>query len=198
MPLPMSTVALPLFPLHTVLMPGGLLPLRIFEPRYLDLVQRCLRTSESFGVCLIEDGAETGRSARTAGIGTEARIVDAVRRDDGLLGIAVEGERRFRICTRTTQADGLQWAEVLWLPSLPRHRLRPEHSLLSDLLRHLLDRAGGPYALAEPEAFKDADWCGCRLAELLPLSLDQRQHLLEEADPLARLDALLRWLPTMA
>jgi len=198
MPLPLSTTTLPLFPLHTVLMPGGLLPLRIFEPRYLDLVQRCLRTGEGFGICLIEDGAEAGRPVRAAGVGTEARIVDAARRDDGLLGIAVEGERRFRVCTRATQADGLQTAEVIWLPPPRRQRLRPEHGLLTDLLRHLLDRAGGPHAHAEPGAFEDADWTSCRLAELLPLSLGQRQHLLEEANPLARLDVLLRWLPTMA
>lgn len=198
MSLPLSTVALPLFPLHTVLMPGGMLALRVFEPRYLDLVQRCLRTGEGFGVCLIEEGGEAGTPARPAGVGTEARIVDAVRREDGLLGIAVEGERRFRICTRATQSDGLQVAEVLWLPAPPPRRPRPGHALLLDLLRRLLERAGGPHAHAEPGCFDDADWTSLRLAELLPLALDQRQHLLEEADPRARLDALLRWLPTMA
>ncbi|MFN9967275.1 MAG: LON peptidase substrate-binding domain-containing protein [Lysobacteraceae bacterium] len=198
MSLPLSTIALPLFPLRTVLMPGGVLSLRIFEPRYLDLVKRCARNGEGFGVCLIEDGHEAGAPARPTRVGTEARIVDFAMREDGLLGIAVEGERRFRLCTTSTQADGLVVAEALWLAAPPRLRVRPEHSFLVDLLKRMLERAGGAHAHAEPASFDDSDWVSCRLAELLPLALDQRQHLLEESDTAARLDALLRWLPLLA
>ena len=198
MTLPLATVALPLFPLNTVLMPEGVLSLRIFEPRYLDLVKRCARGGEGFGVCLV-GAADAGDGAgRPTGVGTEARIVDFTLRDDGLLGIAVEGERRFRICATSVQADGLTVGEVLWMPAVRSGRVRPEHAFLVDLLKRMLERAGGPHAHAEPARFDDADWVSCRLAELLPLSLSQRHQLLEESHARTRLDDLLRWLPQLA
>ena len=103
-----------LFPLNTVLFPGGPLRLRIFEPRYLDMISRCLRENGDFGVALITEGRETG-SARTTQIGTSAHIVDFERLDDGLLGITAHGERKFRIVKVTTQSDGLNIADVNFL-----------------------------------------------------------------------------------
>lgn len=198
MPSPVATTALPLFPLRTVLMPGGLLALRIFEPRYLDLVRRCGRSGEGFGVCLIIDGFEVGQPALPASFGTEARIVDFAMREEGLLGIAVEGERRFRVLSTSTQSDGLIVGEVQWMPPAPVTCVRPEHAFLADLLQRMLEHAGGPHAHAEPKQFDHAEWVGYRLAELLPLIDDQRLHLLEEDDANLRLDALLRWLPELA
>src|SRR5687768_15209514 len=103
----LMSVVLPLFPLNTVLFPGGPLRLRIFEPRYLDMVSRCMRESSSFGVALITEGKEAGGTARTTGVGTTARIVDFERLDDGLLGITARGEQRFTIEDVRTQSDGL-------------------------------------------------------------------------------------------
>lgn len=192
------THALPLFPLKTVLMPGGVLALRVFEPRYLDMVKRCARRGEGFGVCLLIEGVEAGGPAVPAETGTEARIVDFSMREPGVLGIAVEGERRFVLRSRSVQADGLQMGEVQWLPAMPRLPVPPQHGFLVDLLKRMLERAGGPHAFAESASFDDAEWVAYRLAELLPLAHDQRLHLIEEDDPTLRLDALLRWLPMMA
>ena len=197
-PHPAGTHPLPLFPLKTVLMPGGLLALRVFEPRYLDMVKRCARKGESFGVCLIIDGPEVGGPALPSEIGTEARIVDFHAQPGGVLGIAVEGERRFAVASTSVQADGLLVAEVRWLPPTPRAEVAPQHGFLVDLLKRMLERAGGLHAYADSACFDDAAWVSCRLAELLPLDADQRLHLLEEDEPSLRLDALLRWLPQLA
>ena len=106
---------LPLFPLNTVLFPGGPLRLRIFEPRYLDMVSRCMREDTGFGVALIVAGREAGGSAQTVEIGTLARIVDFEQLDDGLLGITARGERRFRIVHVHQESDGLNVCHVEWL-----------------------------------------------------------------------------------
>ena len=82
---------IPLFPLNTVLFPDGLLPLRIFEPRYVDMISECLKSGTGFGVCLISDGQETGQAASIYEIGTLANIVDFQTEEDGLLGITVLG-----------------------------------------------------------------------------------------------------------
>ena len=103
----LATYSLPLFPLKSPLLPGGIMALRVFESRYLDMVKRCARKGEGFGVCLIIDGPEVGGPAVPASIGTEARIVDFTVHPGGVLGIAVEGERRFAVASTTTQADGL-------------------------------------------------------------------------------------------
>ncbi|MEM9207821.1 MAG: LON peptidase substrate-binding domain-containing protein, partial [Pseudomonadota bacterium] len=95
----------PLFPLRTVLYPGGPLPLRIFEARYLDMISNCLKTESPFGVLLIREGAETG-PASTYEVGTLARITDWYQGSDGLLGVTAIGERRFRLLSAERQADG--------------------------------------------------------------------------------------------
>src|SRR5258706_11142085 len=118
-----ATAILPLFPLRTVLFPGGLLPLRIFEPRYIDMVGRCMRTESCFGVVHITAGGEVGTVSGLASVGTNPRIVDFERRPDGLLGLLCRGERRFVLRTRSTQDDGLHVGRVEWLP--PDERALP-------------------------------------------------------------------------
>ena len=93
----MTRSTIPLFPLNTVLFPGGPLKLRIFEPRYVDMIGRCMREDTGFGVALIIEGVEAGGPARTANVGTLARIVDFEQLKDGLLGITAHGGERFRI-----------------------------------------------------------------------------------------------------
>lgn len=179
-------VRLPLFPLNTVLFPGGPLPLRIFETRYTDMVRRCLRERSSFGVLLIRAGAEVGTVTSTADIGTSARIVDFYQLPDGLLGITCLGERRFRVCERSKQNDGLNLGEVEWLEGDAQMPLPAEHHHLGQLLRKVLPELSELYENV-PKHFEDAGWVASRLAEILPLELSDKQTLLEMDDPLARL-----------
>ena len=182
---------LPLFPLGTVLFPGGPLRLRIFEPRYLDMVRQCLRGSRPFGVVLILEGLEAGAAASVATTGTSARLVDFDTLPDGLLGIDCLGEQRFRLCRRWQQADGLNLAEVDYLPDAPC-ALPAELAHLGELLREVLPQLGERYAHVTAH-YDDAGWVGNRWAEVLPLTCAERQQLLELADPLARLTQVAAW-----
>ena len=184
-----ATRELPLFPLSTVLFPGGPLPLRIFETRYLDMVRRCLREESGFGVVLITQGRETGGAPRFVAFGTEARIVDFDRRDDGLLGITCLGAGRFRVTGTRREPDGLNVGEVADVAAEPAVPVPAEFCFLADALRGILPELGDVYA-AVPRHFDDSAWVGHRLAELLPLEPCDRQALLEMQDPLARLAAI--------
>ena len=189
----MSAVGeLPLFPLSTVLFPGGPLRLRIFEPRYLDLVRHCLKESRAFGVVLILEGLEAGEAASVATTGTSARLVDFDTLPDGLLGIDCVGEQRFRLCRRWQQADGLNLAQVDYLPDDPRCALPAELAHLGELLRELLPQLGDRYAHVTA-CYDDAGWVGNRWAEVLPLTSAEKQQLLELVDPLARLAQVAAW-----
>ena len=192
----MATQNLPLFPLGTVLFPGGLLDLRVFEPRYLDMVRECGRGGHGFGVCLILLGEEVGAPATPAAVGCEARIEDFSASADGLLQLAVRGARRCHVERSRVRDNGLVVGEVSWLPDTPAQALRPEHELLAVLLRRLVERAGAANRLQANEAdFRDADWVGWRLAEWLPLHGDERQQLLQQDDAAQRLQQLVEWIP---
>jgi uncharacterized protein len=177
-----------LFPLQVVLFPGGSLPLRIFETRYVDMVRDCMRTSSNFGVVLIRAGSEVG-PAQTFEVGTAARIVDFNQLSDGLLGISCSGTQRFRIKTSAVQADGLNVASVEWLNVEPALCVPPRHAPLAELLESVLPRLGEGYTNMEMK-LDDAAWVGHRLAEILPIPLAQKQFCLELDDPIARLEFL--------
>jgi uncharacterized protein len=177
-----------LFPLNIVLFPGGALPLRIFETRYVDMVRRCMRGSQAFGVALIREGNEVG-PAETFDVGTLAKIVDFHQLSDGLLGLSCIGEQRFRIRSRGRQADGLNLAEVDWLASEPAVAVPSRHARLSELLKSVLPQLGEVYTGIEMR-LDDAAWVGHRLAEILPIPLTDKQSYLELDDPIERLDAL--------
>jgi len=183
--------SLPLFPLRTVLVPGGTLALRVFEPRYLDLVRECGRHGSTFGVCLLLDGAEAGVATSTAAVGTEAAIEDFGSGDDGLLSLRLRGRRRFLARRTRVRDNGLIVATVEWRDPDGDDELRPEHAVLGQVLRHILEQAGGEHARDATTRLDDAAWVGWRLTELLPLSDRQRQALLQEDDPHVRLDELL-------
>lgn len=192
----MAIESLPLFPLGTVLFPGGLLDLRVFEPRYLDLVRDCGRGGHGFGVCLILQGEEVGAPATPAAVGCEARIEDFSSSAEGLLQLAVRGGRRFHVERSRVRDNGLVVGEVEWLPDAPAQSLRPEHELLALLLRRLVERAGAANRLQARESdYRDADWVSWRLAEWLPLHGDERQQLLQESDAARRLQQLVEWIP---
>lgn len=186
---------LPLFPLSTVLYPGGQLQLRIFEPRYLDLVRECARTGSGFGVCLILEGGEVGEPALPAAVGTAARIVDFHHRADGLLGIAAEGGQRFRVTRARVRGDGQLRGDVEWLPAETAQEVPVEFALLQTILARLIETMAPHWRHAPGDAYEDASWLGFRLAELLPLQPLEQQRLLELTDPLARLAELRDILP---
>jgi Lon protease-like protein len=178
---------LPLFPLQTVLLPDGLLALRVFEARYLDMIARCLRGANRFGVVAIREGAEVG-AATTYDFGTSAEIVDWHQEQGGLLGILVAGREPFRLLETRREADGLYVGSVDWLEPMAPQRLSSAHEPLVALLKKLVEPLPLYRGVAAP--FDDAVWVGGRLLELLPLDLTLKQSLLELRDPAARLDRL--------
>ena len=186
-----------LFPLHTVLFPGGPLPLRIFETRYTDMVRRCMREQQPFGVVLIQEGDEAGPVATTATVGCSARIVDFYTLKDGFLGISCVGDRKFRVLRVWRAPDGLNMGEVTWLEAEPAHALPEEYERLGETVRRAVDELAQQYQHVEKH-FDDAAWVGARLTELLPIELNDKQVLLELDDPIARLDALLALVPNDA
>jgi Lon protease-like protein len=181
-----APVEIPLFPLGTVLFPGGPLPLRIFETRYIDLVRRCMRDGTGFGVVLIREGAEAGTAATTFDVGTYARIVDFSQQPDGLLGISAKGERRFRILERRRARDGLNLADVDWLPAEQSQPLPGDFAELGPAIDAILDQVGEPYASLERH-LDDAAWISARLTEVLPVPVQHKQHCLELDDAIERL-----------
>ncbi len=185
---------IPLFPLHTVLFPGGPLPLRIFETRYTDMVRRCAREQKPFGVVLIQEGEEAGAVASTATVGCTVRIADFHTLKDGLLGISCVGEKKFQVLRVWREHDGLNMAEVSWLPEEPEMPLPEEYSRLGKTVRRALSELADHYEYIEKK-FDDAGWVGARMAELLPLQPTDKQVLLELNDPIARLEALMRVAP---
>jgi len=188
-------IEMPLFPLSAVLFPGGQLQLRIFEPRYLDLVRECTRQGAGFGVCLILQGTETGAPAVPAGIGTVARISDFDRDDDGLLGIVAEGGSRFRVERSRARSDGLLRGDVEVWPAEPALAVPVEFALLQNILERLIETMSPRWRHAPRSAYDDASWLGFRLAELLPLESIEQQRMLELNDPLLRLAELRDILP---
>jgi len=176
------------------LFPGGPLPLRIFETRYTDMVRRCMRTGQPFGVVLIQDGDESGEVATTATVGSTARIADFNRLHDGLLGIACVGERKFRVQRVWRAGDGLNMGEVEWLPAEPLLALPGDYARLASAVRRALAELDEQYQHVE-KRFEDAAWVSARLAELLPIELNDKQALLEMGDPIERLDALMTMVP---
>ncbi len=197
-----ESLQLPLFPLRTVLFPGGVLPLRIFEPRYTDMVSLCMRQQHGFGVVLIREGQETrapevGALAnlesgpKTFEIGTEANIVDFNLADNGMLGIVVHGGRKFRIRRTTIQPDGLMLGEVEILPDEVPGELRAEHEPLVEVLKELTNHPLVKQLNLQVN-FEEARSVSFRLAELLPVEPEIKQSLLQLRMPRERLTELSR------
>lgn len=168
---------IPLFPLNAVLFPESELQLRLFEPRYLDMVSECLRLDSGFGICLIREGEEAGQVADFFPMGTYVKVVDWDQMDDGLLGITVIGERRFRVDRYEVQKDNLCVGEVTLLDE-DDELLPTAYQNFSELLKEIGNRYELPFT-HEPERFEEARWVSDRLAELLPFELSAKQSLLE-------------------
>lgn len=186
------TMRIPLFPLKAVLFPGGTLALRIFEVRYTRMISDCLKNDTPFGVCLIRTGSEVGSAATPFRVGTLANIVDWEQRPDGLLGITARGGGRFRIVGHEADQHALLHAEIVLLDEPVPAPLADEFQPMRQLLQRITEELGTPLTTAEQH--DDAGWVGCRLAELLPLPLRDKQRLLEVDDPVERLRRLRQML----
>jgi hypothetical protein len=183
----------PIFPLQTVLFPGALLPLRIFEVRYMDMAKACLKEGGPFGICLIREGHEVGTPAVPEAVGCLARIAECDMEELGILKVTAEGLERFRIVSSEVNRAGLIVGEVE--RHEPEGEVRDAAGLAesADFLRKVI--AGiGEQRFASPFRFEDASWVGFRLAEILPLRNDVKQKLLELTEPALRLAILHRFL----
>lgn len=174
-----QTIEIPIFPLNTVLFPGGRLPLRIFEVRYVDMTKACIRDDAVFGVCQILNGAEVGEPAVAAPLGCTARIVEWDVPAAGLFSLITRGERVFRIVDQHVQPDGLIRAEVILEEEREVKKLPPSLSMLSTMVGEIISKIGAQH-FEQPARLDDAEWVAYRLAEILPLSRDQKLHLLQE------------------
>jgi len=183
----------PLFLLNTVLFPGGLLPLRVFEQRYLEMAKVCLRESKPFGVCRIREGVEVGAPATHEDIGCLARIVHWDMQQLGLLQIVAQGAERFRVVERRLQSDGLALASIEPLPEDADAPL-PESFAAGRQLLERIAAEHGERLFAQPFRFDSSAWVSARLAEVLPLAGPVKQRLLEIDDSLQRLELLQQLL----
>jgi Lon protease-like protein len=188
-----ATEDIPLFPLNVVLFPGGLLPLRIFEQRYMEMAKDCLRLGIPFGVCLIRAGREVGEPAEPEEVGCMARIVAWDMQQLGLLLVTAQGERRFRILERRVEPGGLTRAKVEMLPEEDDAPVPDEYRACSGILQRVVEEHGAKL-FAEPHRFDSAAWVGARLTEILPVPLAAKQKLMELDDALQRVEILYKFL----
>ena len=182
-----------IFPLNAVLFPGGLLPLRIFEQRYMDMAKSCLKNDEPFGVCLIRSGHEVGAPATPEPIGCTARIVEWDMRQLGVLSIKTHGEQRFRILEARVTDAGLTRASVEMLPLDADAQLPEDFDACATLLKAVIEEHGSAI-MASPYRFDSSSWVSARLAEILPVPLAAKQKLLELEDALRRIEILSKFL----
>ena len=178
----------PLFPLNAVLFPGGRLPLRIFEQRYMAMAKACLRDGSPFGVCLIREGREVGAPATPVEIGCLASIAQWDMPQLGLLQITAVGSRRFRILERKLEANGLALASIDVLEGDRDSPVPESCASCVRLLERVIEQQAGLFE--PPHRLDSASWVGSRLAEILPLPLAAKQELLELDDARTRLERL--------
>jgi hypothetical protein len=173
-----------IFPLNTVLFPDGLLPLRVFELRYIEMTKACLRDDRPFGVCLIREGKEVGEAAVPEPVGCLARIAHWEMPQLGVFQRLARGAERFRIREMRVQPNQLIVASVQAMaPDTGREPVDPD---CGNLLRMIIEKAGAE-RFPEPVRLDDAAWVGYRLAEVLPIDTATRQALLELTDAQQRL-----------
>ena len=183
----MSDQGVPIFPLRTILFPGSKLPLRIFEPRYLDMVSRCMRSNIEFGIVLSRKVPQPGM-LETYATGTLATIIDWNQGDDGLLGITTLGTNKFELLSMTKQEDELNIGEIKIIEKEEDFKAPPNFDNMISLLESILEDID-LYDERE-KFFESASWVSFRFAEILPLKINDKQKCLEFDDPILRLNFL--------
>ena len=198
---------IPLFPLGAVLLPHGRMPLQIFEPRYLDLVSHCLKSDTGFGVVWLAQGRDvsvkksqkpsTTVRPKLSQIGTYAKIVDWDALPNGLLGITIEGDKKFRLLSSQQQANKLHVGEIQWIEREPVLSLPEEAVELQGLLSQLLQH---PHVarLKVDANVDDVGHLACLLTQLLPIDERVKFDLLAITDPLYRLEQLMTLLDSLS
>lgn len=192
-----GSLELPLFPLKTVLFPGGVLPLKIFEQRYLDMAADRFKAEQPFGICLLTKGEEvvTEKNAPVsfASIGTLAHTKSWDMPQLGILHLSVEGGQRFQVRSQREQDDGLILAEVQLLANEPTAKITEAQEPMARLLELLISRIGDE-RFGTTRQFDEASWVSYRLAEILPLKASIKQTMLEVNDCEVRLRVLEQYL----
>ena len=183
----MSDQGIPIFPLRTIFFPGSKLPLRIFEPRYLDMVSACMRSKREFGIILSRKVPQPGM-LETYATGTLAKIIDWNQGNDGLLGIIVLGTKKFELMSMVRQEDGLNIGEIKIIEREEDFKAPPNFDNMISLLEAILDDID-LYEDRE-KFFESASWASFRFAEILPLKIEDKQKCLEFDDPILRLNFL--------
>lgn len=191
------TISIPIFPLNTVLYPGTLLPLKIFEQRYLDMTKACVRDSSPFGVCRIREGQEVGVPAVPEQIGCTAVIAEWEMPHLGVFHLQTRGQLPFRILRQSMQPDGLIRADVELLAGTAGDVNRESLALCRRVLEQIVAKVGPEYFFP-PLDYDDARWTSYRLAEVLPLDTQIKQGLLELRDDGERLKRLHAYLQQTA
>jgi hypothetical protein len=184
---------LPIFPLGTVLFPGGALPLRVFEARYVDMTRECMKNGSPFGVCLIKEGTEVGAPAVPHTTGCLAEIRDWDMQQLGVLSIQTRGTMRFRILETSAAPDGLIRARAEPIETDAPASIRAEFSQLRAILRDIIPKVPAEL-IPEPHLFEDAIWLSNRLSELMPVPALAKQKLMELEDADMRLEIIYRFL----
>jgi Lon protease-like protein len=187
-----STRELPLFPLQSVLFPDGLLSLKVFEARYLDLIGTCMREQRPFGVVALKRGQEVkraGDAVELETIGCQAELIDVDSPQSGILQVRCRGTVRFETHASRQQPNGLWVGDVSDLPDdeavLPTEELVGTAKGLANAIAAL--KRQGVVHILEPYRFESAGWVANRWCELLPISVTAKQKLMELPDPLVRL-----------
>jgi Lon protease-like protein len=191
------TATIPIFPLNAVLYPGAMLPLKIFEQRYLEMTRDCLRDTTSFGVCRIKEGVEVGKPALPEAVGCTATIAEWEMPHLGVFHLKARGQQRFRIRNQTTHPSGLIRAEIELLEDVPGSVNEESLVLCRRVLEQIVSRLGTEYFFP-PLAYDDPRWVSYRLAEVLPLGFEEKQALLEIRDDQVRLKHLYALLKSSA
>ena len=185
----MILTEVPIFPLNTVLLPEAELSLRIFEPRYTDMISRCMKSSSSFGVCLIREGQEAGLASSTYEMGTLADIQDWNMRADGFLGITVRGDKRFKILNEEVKPGQLLVAKIEVFEDDCQIMISRDYEFLFSLFNDLQNQSDIVYSL-DKLAKDGGNRLGLALANLLPIKLTQKQYFLQLTNPELRLEGI--------
>ena len=191
------TTSIPIFPLNTVLYPGSLLQLKIFEQRYLDMTKACVRDATPFGVCRIREGREVGLPAVPDQVGCTALIAEWEMPHPGVFHLQTRGQHPFRILLQTTQSDGLIRAEIELLAEAAGEVTQESFALCRRVLEQIIEKIGADY-FSRPLTYDDPRWTSYRLAEVLPLDLEEKQGLLELRNDGERLQRLHGYLTQAA
>jgi Lon protease-like protein len=199
-----SPAWLPLFPLKTVLFPGGVLPLKVFETRYVDMVRECMKQGAPFGVVLIKSGQEVGVPAEPEALGCLAHIIEWDMPSLGVIMLRTQGGERFRILETRVLSDQRLEARAEIMAADAEVPISDEHVNCAKALKIVIEdieargrvEQGGAYAspFAQPMQFESAAWVANRWCEILPIPLKARQKLLELEDAASRLSIVHQYL----